>query len=469
MGVDLVIRNGAVVTPGGEVKTDIVVEGDKILALGDASAFPKAEKVIDAKGKIVIPGGIDTHSHFELLFMGARPPETWDIGTIAAAIGGTTTTIDFAPMSKGKSVLDAAKTQFARADELSVIDYTTKPILCELSDFDKVIDGMKEVIDYGIPSFKGATIYRKQGWYEDDWQLYQILRRVKEVGGMMTLHSENCLIGEEMQVELIKQGKTDPKYWSAAKPNFVENMDIQKIMMMAEVLGTKTYIVHTSTKEGPGIIASYRQKGLPVFCETCPHYLWLTEDKFEPKFPRGIMYMCSPPLRKQEDIEALWDGIKVGTVHTIGSDHVAFTKKQKEEHCDTFATIPNGFPGCETRVPIIFSEGVLKRGLSLQRFAEVVSTNAAKLFGMYPRKGVIAPGSDADIVVFDPDKKHSLNAADLHMGTDLSVFEGMEVTGWPTMTILRGRVIVENEKFVGKPGEGQFIKGKLDDAIIATV
>ena len=469
MAIDLVIENGTVVTSSGVLKTDIATDGEKIVALGSKSAFPKAERVIDARGKIVIPGGVDTHSHFEVFFMGARPQENWDTGTIASAIGGTTTTIDFAPQDKGESLLNAAKRQLARAKELSVIDYTTKPILNELTDLDKVLNGMKEVIDYGIPTFKGFSIYSKQGWYADDWQLYKFIKQAGENGGMMTIHAENCLIGESSQKELVKQGKTDPKYHGIAKPNFVENLTIQTCMIIAEALGARTYIVHTTTKEGPGIIAQYSQKGLPVFCETCTHYLWLTEDKFEPKFPVGIMFMCSPPLRKQEDIEALWEGIRDGTVHTVGSDHVCYTKKQKEEHCDAFADIPNGFPGCEVRVPVIFQEGVLKRGLSLQRFVEVVSTNAAKLFGFYPKKGVIAPGSDADIVIIDPDKKHSLNAADLHMGTDLSVFEGMEVTGWPVVTILRGKVIVENEKFVGKPGQGEFVKGKLDDSIMATV
>lgn len=465
----LIIKNGKVVSIGGVMETDILIQGEKIRALGESKSFPEAERVIEAKGKIVIPGGIDTHSHFEVLFMGNKPKETWDIGTAASAIGGTTTTIDFAIQEKGKSLLDAVKAQFTKAGALSAIDYTTTPILTDLTDLDRELDGIKEVIDYGVPSFKGATIYRKQGWYENDWQLYSILRRVGELGGMMTIHAENGLIGEEMQFELVKQGKTEPKYWSIAKPNFVENMDIQKIMMLAEVLGTKTYIVHTSTREGPGIIDSYRKKGLPVFCETCHHYLWLTDDTFEPKLPRGIMYMCSPPLRKQADIEALWKGVKAGIVHTVGSDHVAFTKAQKEENSETFITIPNGLPGCEVRIPVVFQEGVLKRGVSLERFVEVVSTNAAKIFGLYPKKGVIAPGSDADIVILDPDKKHSLNAADLHMGTDLSVFEGMEVTGWPMLTILRGKVIAEDDKFTGTAGEGKFVKGKLNDAVMATV
>ena len=469
MAIDLLIKNGTVVTPGGVLKTDVAIAGEKILGVGSQGAFARAEKVIDARGKIVIPGGVDTHSHYEISFMGERAPEDWDQGTSAAAIGGTTTTVDFAIQSPGQSLMDAVRTQFKRASKLSAIDYTTKPLLTQFADMDRLLTGMKEVVDYGIPTFKGATIYTKAGWYENDWQLFQVLRRVKEVGGMMTLHAENCLIGEGMQAELIKQGKTMPKYHGLAKPNFVEDMDITKIMILAEQLGTRTYVVHTSTAAGPGIIMGYRRKGLPVFCETCTHYLWLTDSTFEPKLPRGVMYMCSPPLRKQADIDALWAGIKAGTVQTIGSDHLAFTKKQKRDHCNTFADIPNGFPGCEVRIPVVFQEGVLKRGLDLKKFADVVSTNAAKLFGFYPKKGAIAPGSDADITIIDPEAKHSLSAGDLHMGTDLSIYEKMEVTGWPSATILRGKVIAENDEFVGTAGYGQFVKGKLDDAVMGTV
>lgn len=466
MVVDLVIKNGMVVAPGGAQKTDVAVEGEKILAVGGASCFPEAKKVIDAADKILIPGGIDTHSHFELYFMGVKSPEDWDTASIASAIGGTTTTIDFALQQKGKTLLDGIKSQFERAEKLSAIDYTTRPLITDLDDLEKVVNGIEECIDFGVTGFKGATIYRKPGWYENDWQLYRIMKRVTEVGGLWSAHVENCLIGEEMQNWLISQRRTDPKYHGVAKPNFVENMDIQKLCILAEELGTYIYVVHTTTKEGPGIIQSFRDRGVAAFCETCTHYLWLTDATFEPKFPRGIMYMCSPPLRKQEDIEALWDGLKSGTVQTVGSDHCGFPMSQKQEHSARFNEIPNGFPGCECRVPIVYQEGVVKRGMTLEKFVDVTSTNAAKIFGMYPRKGVITPGSDADIVVFDPNKKHSLNAADLHMGTDLSVFEGMEVTGWPTVTILRGKVIVEDEKFIGARGEGRFIKAKLDPKVM---
>lgn len=469
MAIDLVVENGTVVTPDGIAKTDIAIDGGRISALGSKSVFPKAERVVSAKGKVVIPGGIDPHSHFEnpgsFRAIGEKPDETWDMGTIAAAIGGTTTTIDFAQQEKGKSFMDAVRTQFSRAKDLSVIDYTTTPIITDLSNLDKVLDYMREAVENGITSFKGGTNFGRLGWHENDWQLYSILKRVKEAGGMMMIHAENGLITDGRQEELVREGKTEPKYSSIARPNFVEYLDIQKCMMLAEVLGTKTYIVHTSTKEGQEIIAKYRRKGLPVFCETCPHYLTLTDDKLEPKFPRGILYKCIPPLRKKEDVEALWKAVEDRKVQTIGSDHVPFKKKHKESRCDVFVNIPDGLPGCEVRVPLVFSEGVLRRGLSLRRFVEVVSTNVAKIFGLYPQKGAIAPGSDADIVIIDPDKRHSLNAADLHMGTDLSIYEGMEVTGWPVMTILRGKVIVENEEFIGELGEGEFVRGKLEDTV----
>lgn len=473
MTIDLSIENGTVVTALGVVKTDIAVDSGKISALGSKSVFPKAKRVVDATGKLVIPGGVDPHSHFEnpsyFKRIGEKPAETWDIGTIAAAIGGTTTTIDFAPQERNSSLMDAVVTQFSRAEALSAIDYTTTPIITDLSNLDKTLEYMREAVEHGIVSFKGGTNFAKLGWYEDDWQLYSILRRVKEAGGIMTIHAENALISDGMQKKLVAEGKTASKYHPIAKPSFVEYLDIQKCMMLAGVLGTNTYIVHTSTKEGPEIIAKYRRKGLPVFCETCPHYLTLTDEAFVPNLPRGIFYVCAPPLRKKEDIEALWQAIEDGRVHTIGSDHVPFTKKHKEKNCDTFLDIPNGLPGCEVRLPLVFSEGVLKRGLSLLRFSEVVSTNPAKIFGLYPQKGIIAPGSDADIVIIDPNKKHSLNAADLHMGTDLSVYEGMEAKGWPVMTILRGKIIVENEEFTGELGGGKFVKGKLDDLVIKTI
>ncbi|MCS7137693.1 MAG: dihydropyrimidinase [Candidatus Caldarchaeum sp.] len=462
--LDLAIVGGTVVGPGWVAETDVGVSDGKIAHVGSLASV-SAEKTVNARGKIVIPGGIDPHTHYELYFMGAKPRETWDIGTIASAIGGTTTTIDFAPQGKGESLLDATKRQMERAAQLSVIDFTTKPIISDFSNMEMIMRSMKESVDYGVPGFKVFMIYRHQGWMADDWSLFQVMRRARELGAIVTVHAENGFIGEGLQEEFVKAGKVEPRYHGLAKPNLVENLAILTVMNIAETTGTITYIVHQSTKEGHGIVASYRMKGLPVFVETCPHYLVLTEETFDPP-EKGIYYMCSPPLRKKEDVEALWRGLFENKIQTVGSDHVAFIKKQKEEFAGVFSKIPNGFPGSEVRVPIMFSEGVVKRGMSLNRFVEVVSTNVAKIFGLYPKKGVIAPGSDADLVLIDPNKEHSLNAEDLHMGTDLSVYEGMKVKGWPSMTILRGEIIVENEQFLGKPGIGKFVRAKIDQNII---
>jgi dihydropyrimidinase len=458
--LDLVVRGGLVVGPGWTAEADIGVSDGKIAHVGQIP-YNSAEKTVNARGKIVIPGGIDPHTHYELYFMGAKPRETWDVGTIASAIGGTTTTIDFAPQEKGETLLNATKKQLDRASQLSVIDFTTKPIISDFSDMERVMRGMKETMDLGVPGFKVFMIYRHQGWMADDWSLFQVMRRARELGGIVTIHAENGFIGEGLQEEFVRMGKIEPRYHGEAKPNLVENLAIMLVMSIAEITGARTYIVHQSTREGPDIVAPYRMRGLPVFLETCTHYLVLTDETFDPP-ERGIYFMCSPPLRKKEDVEALWQALFTGKIQTVGSDHVAFTKDQKKEFAGVFTKIPNGFPGSEVRVPVTYYEGVVRRGMSLNRFVEVVSTNAAKIFGLYPRKGVIAPGSDADLVLIDPNKEHSLDAKDLHMGTDLSVYEGMRIKGWPSTTILRGEIIVENEEFHGRPGMGRFVKATIN-------
>lgn len=465
MSIDMHILNGTVVTSLGVLVTDVAVNDGKIFDIGPSSIFPKAEIVIDAKNKLVIPGGVDPHSHFELEWLGSTLRETWDLGTAATAIGGTTTTIDFAAQLMGQTLLDAAKTQLARADQSSAIDFTTKPILQDFSDLYRLLEGMDDVVKYGIKGFKGATIFKEARWYEDDWQLYSVLNHIHEIGAVMTLHAENCLIGEERMEELVQQGCKAARYWPLSKPNFVEYMDVEKCMILADITGADVYIVHTSTKEGMEIISRYRRKGIPVYCETCTHYLLLTDEVYDKPEPEGFYYTCSPPIRKSDDVEALWRGIRDGSVQVVGSDHVAYTKAQKTESA-IFSVNPDGFPGCEVRLAVVFDEGVNKRGISLERFVQVVSTNAAKVFGLYPQKGVIAPGSDADIVIFDPYMKHSLSAKDLHMVTDLSVYEGREVTGWPVMTLLRGKPIAKNDEFIGESGDGKYVKARAIGVII---
>lgn len=467
MTVDLLIKNGTVVSFAGVSRTDIAISGEQVIALGHEGAFPQAAKVIDAKGKIVIPGGVDPHTHFDLT--DPRIAESWSVDSVAAAIGGTTTVIDHALQKKGESLMDAVRKQLRTAQERSAVDYATRPVITDFTDLEKLLDSMREVVDYGIPHFIGTTWCAPTGGFQNDWQLYCVLRRVKELDALMTLGAINGAIGQGRRTECVKQGKTDPVYHAVSGASFLEEMDITKCMMLAEALGARVYIQQATTPNSPDIIDQYRQKGLPVFCEGNPPHLLLTDDLYEPKLPRAAVYVMTPPLRKKADIEGLWKAVLAGKVQVIGSDHCGFSKAQNDERSASFVDIPNGCAGCEARVPLMFHEGVLKRGLSLHRFVELIATNPAKIHGLYPKKGVIAPGSDADIVVFDPDKKHSLNAKDLHEGTDVSAYEGMEVTGWPTVTILRGKVIVENEKFLGTCGQGQFVKGKIASDIVASV
>ncbi|WP_309493701.1 dihydropyrimidinase [Candidatus Hecatella orcuttiae] len=467
MKVDLIIDGGTVVTAAGVMKVAIAVEAGKISALGSRSVLPKAEKVIQAEGKIVIPGGIDPHVHYELYQKGETSPETWDKGTIAAAMGGTTMVIDFATQQKGKPLTEAVKQKLSRAAELSAVDYSVHGTLTDFTDLDKMRAEMKEMIDRGIPSFKEYMCYREEGWYADDWALLAVFKAAQEYGGLVKVHAENVSLIENWQQECLRKGWVEAKYHGVAKPNFVEAEAIQRALSLAEFAGSKVYIAHVSTREGVELVGNTRGKGLPAYAETCPHYLTLTEDLLEA--PDGFYYICSPPLRKREDVEELWRGLADGRISVVSSDHAVFTSEQKSKHSAVFTEVPNGFPGVEIRVPIVYSEGVEKRRLSLSRFVELVSANAAKVYGVYPRKGVLAPGSDADIVIIDPKKEKTLDCDSLHMGADWSAYEGWKVTGWPTTTILRGKIIVDGEDYVGTPGEGEFVERKIEDAFIKTV
>jgi len=467
MTVDLLIKNGTVVSVAGIVETDVAIKGEQILALGHESSFPKAAKVIDAKGKYVLPGGVDPHTHFDAV--DPRIAESWSVDSVAAAIGGTTTVIDHALQKAGEPLIESVSRQLLLAEERSAIDYSTRPVITDFTNLDGLLESMREIVDCGIPHFFGTTWCSAAGGFTNDWQLYCVFRRVKELDALITLSAVNGAIGQGRREESVKLGRTDPVYHAVTCASYLEEMDITKCLILAEVLGTRVYIQQSTTAKSPDVVDRYRRKGLPVYCEGNPPHLLLTDDKYEPKYPDAAAYVMTPPLRKMADVEGLWKAVLTGKMHVIGSDHCGFSRAQNDETSASFVNIPNGCPAVEVRVPLMFHEGVVKRGLSLQRFVDLVSTNPAKIYGLYPKKGVIAPGSDADLVVFDPGKRHSLNAKDLHEGTDVSAFEGMEVNGWPVTTILRGKVIVENETFLGVRGQGKFVRGKLDDRITTNV
>lgn len=465
MVVDVLIKNGRVVNSTGIIETDIAIKGKKIVGLGYSKTFRNAEKVIDARGKYVIPGGIDSHTHLELDFMGEQGPEDWHQGTMAAAFGGTTAVIDFSIQKKGRPLLESIKADVARAESLAAIDFCMHGCFTDFTDPDKIVEEMPSVVGYGVPSFKEFMIYRKQGWLIDDWTLYRVLKKASELNALVGVHAESGIIGEEMIQKLVDEGKNGAEYHPLSKPNFVEEEAIQRAISIARFAESSLYIVHMSTQEGVKLVGDARRKGLPVWSETCPHYLTLTDEVYSR--PDGINYILSPPLRKKEDIRALWNGLADGSVSIVGTDHVAFTGEQKKRNSATFASVPNGAGGVEVRLPILLSEGVNRGLLSLERMVEVSSTNSAKLFGLYPKKGIIAPGSDADIVIVDLEVEKTLSTDNLHMGPDFTMYEGFKVKGYPVTTLSKGKVIVDDDEYMGQKGDGSFIKRELDPVLMA--
>ncbi|UCF91666.1 MAG: dihydropyrimidinase [Desulfobacterales bacterium] len=457
------ITGGKAVLPTGAQQVDILIENEKIAGIGQASSLAQTDNWIDAKGQIVLPGLIDMHVHFLDRFMGTISLHDFFTGTRAAACGGVTTIIDFANQKKGGSLADAIEHKRSEADGHVVIDYG---LHAEITDpTPAVMKEVRSIIKAGVPSFKVYTIY--EGMMVDDGALLALFEQTSRGGGLVIVHAENNFIADRLRREYLREGKTGAMYHALSKPNIVEAEAIGRIAYLAGHLKAPFYIVHMSTREGRQIMQHCRHKGQAAFAETCTHYLCLTDSVYRRR--DGINYIISPPLRKQEDIEALWEGLHEGTISVVSTDDASFSVESKRMGKDSFDKVPNGMAGVELRLPVMFSEGVLKRGLSLERMVELTSTNPARLFGLFPQKGVIQVGSDADLVILDPQKKVKLGMKTTHMVTDFCSLEGLRVTGYPVMTLSRGKVIVENGKFVGRQGEGRFLHRKIDFNAIRNV
>ncbi len=454
--LDLVIRNGKIVTESGVFEADIGIKGSLIVEISKGIR-DSANLKIDATNKIILPGVIDGHTHFELPVMGTTSADDYEHGTIAAACGGVTTVIDFATPAKGSNLLETIAESRKKADPKVSVDYSLHLVIDELTrqNFSQI----KEVMTKCVQSFKLYTTYKKRGLMLDDLQIYRVMKEVSSRGGIVGLHCENNDFVERLTSEYLEQGKVGPIYHARSKPPESEIEAVRRVLSLAEFARAKVYIVHASTKATVESICEARERGVQVDCETCPHYLTFTIAKYEAANARN--YVMSPPLRREEDLAALWRGISNGDVNTIASDHCPFTSQQKDLGKDNFTEIPNGVPGTEVILPILYSEGVGKGRISLTDLVRVSSLNPAKLFGLYPRKGTIQIGSDADLVVFDPKKKQRLTAENLHSRIDFSIYEDIKVTGFPIITISRGRIVYSDNQFTGKKGSGKFVPGAL--------
>lgn len=454
---DLIIKNGEVVNASDTFTADIGVSQGKIATISQNLNADSGVRVVDAEGKYVFPGGIDVHVHLQLPFSGTVSADDFENGTKAAACGGVTTVLDFAIQTKGSSIMEAVEARRAEADSKVCVDYGLHAAITDWNEQTK--KEIKNVIDYGIPTFKMFMIYKNEGWMADDGMLFNALEETSKLGGHIGVHAESV----DVLDMLIERYAKEKEKWGAyghtlSRPCYTEEEAIIRAIKWAEATGGQLYIVHMSTGEGADAVQNARQRGVRVYAETCPQYLLLDDEVF--KGENGHLYATCPQIKKPHDNERLWQGLMNGDVQIVATDTCTFTTEQKAAWNGDFRKIPFGMPGVETMIPLMYTEGVGKRGFTVNQLVSLVSTNPAKLFGMYPEKGTIAVGSDADLVVFDPDKKVTISAENLQTNCDWSPFEGWKLVGYPAVTISRGEVVAEDGKFVGEVGHGKFLKRK---------
>lgn len=455
--MSVLIKNGRIITATDDYFADIYIESDTVTEIGKCIDRP-ADKVIDATGRLVVPGGIDAHTHFDMPFGGTVSADDFESGTIAAAHGGTTTVVDFAIQTKGKSTLEGLETWHKKADGKATIDYAFHMIVTDMPE--ERLPEMARLADEGVTSYKLFMAYPGV-LYVDDGTLYRAFRQAGENGTRICMHAENGIVIDEIIKAAVKDGKLEPKYHALTRPTRMEAEGVHRAISIAEVAGVPLYIVHLSSADALEEVKRGRARGVDVVAETCPQYLFLDQSYYErPNFD-GAKYVMTPALREKWNQDVLWQGLKFNHLANVATDHCPFCfKDQKELGKEDFRKIPNGAPGVENRMSLMFHGAVVQNRLSLNRWVEITSTAAAKTFGLFPKKGTIAVGSDADIVVFNPDRKETIgvgNPFTHHMRVDYSTYEGFEVQGWSEVVLSRGRVICENGSRL-TTGGGQFIK-----------
>ncbi len=452
--MDTVVTNGTIVTATETYHADIGIENGKIAAL--ARGLEGAE-TLDAQGNYIFPGGIDVHTHFELPFMGTVSADDFETGSVAAACGGTTTFVDFAIQGTGESLHQALQTWMERARGKAAIDYGFHVAIGDMTD-EVMNKEMAELVEQGITSFKLFMAY-KGTFMVDDETLFKSLIKANELGALIMVHAENGDILHYLTNKHIAEGKTEPIWHALSHPPEAEVEAVSRAIMLARLAGSPIYVVHLSAAEALEKVKDARDEGQPVLAETCPQYLLFNTQHYELPDFEGAKYVMSPPLRDKSNQEVLWRGLAAGDLQVVGTDHCPFNfVGQKDMGRDDFSKIPNGMPGVETRVPLMYHFGVNQGRFSVNTFVELVSTNPARIFGLAPQKGTISIGADADLVIFDPEKEVRLSVENLHMNVDHSPYDHITVKGYPVLTMQRGRTIVKQGEFIGDVGAGQFLR-----------
>ena len=448
------IKGGTVVTATDLYTGDVLVEDERIAVIG-TSLDIHADKIINAAGKYVLPGGIDVHTHLDMPFGGATSADDFESGTTAAAFGGTTSIVDFAIQYKGQTLHHAWETWMKKAEAKAVIDYGFHMIMTDMND--QVEQEMDALVRQGVTSFKLFMAYRGV-FMLDDASIFKALLRTGQNGGTICMHAENGDVIDVLVQRALAQGHTAPKYHALTRPARAEAEATHRAIALAEIADVPIYIVHLSAAEALEMVTEARDRGLDAYAETCPQYLFLSYDNYEEPDFGGSKYVMSPPLRDRAKQDQLWRGLAFNDLQCVSTDHCPFCMKEKRLGQNDFSKIPNGAPGIETRMSLVYDGGVRPGRISLNRFVELTSTSPAKIFGLFPRKGTIAPGSDADIVVFDPNRTITLAAKTLHMKVDYNPYEGRQVTGATDTVLSRGRLVIEDGRFVGRAGGGSFLK-----------
>ena len=447
------IKNGTIITHQESYKSDLLIEDEIVVKIGRLQD-EKADRIIDATDKYLLPGIIDMHTHINHWGGVAKTNDDFFTGSRAAAFGGVTTFIDFAMQKKTEEISDAIKRRRGEADGAVCIDYSLHSNITNITD--QTLGLIPEVIEQGYSSFKLFMTYRKAGFMVEDADFFKILKTANVNGGLVGIHAENDSICEALTKELLEAGKTSPYYHAVSRPNITEAECISKAILFAEHNNCSLYIFHLTTREGVELVRAARRRGVKVMAETCPHYLTLTKELYSRE--DGQNFIMTPPLRGNEDIEALWEAIDEDVISVISSDHCCYDSTKKLSAKENFTNVSPGIAGTETLLPVIYNYGVNMGRISVNKLVQLLSYNPSRIFGLYPRKGCIQINSDADVVIFDPEKEMIIGPETLHMDTDYSVFDDLKVKGSVDTVISRGEIIVEKGKFTGEEGRGRFIK-----------